>query len=137
MESKIANNTLISIESKDNISNLEVGIGPRLNQYCMDLFSTPPSCSKKLDSSEWTSEIETFTLPVFKYVSVCAFIKTSDNDLLNVLSKAQTDAAFIFSFNNPTTEMEIVLKEDCNADFCSLVNKIHIPKDLNLKIIRN
>ena len=125
-------NNLITIESKDYFRNLESNIGPRLNQFCIDLFRTPPSCKRV--QCGFSNDVTNVVVPQINYISVAAFIKRSPDDLQNVIEHANTDAAFLFTFNAPQTELEIVISPQCNPAFRTLLQMINIPNDLNLVI---
>lgn len=128
-------NIIVTIESKDYLSNLERNIGPRLNQYCVDLFNTSPQCYKT--GNAWYFNNQAIMMPQLLYVSVAAFIKSSEVDKGIVLNKANTDAAFIFSFAPNLTELEIVLKSDCNSVFKHLLEFVQVPPGLNFRIVQN
>ncbi|MBR6240216.1 MAG: hypothetical protein IKQ82_02040 [Lentisphaeria bacterium] len=130
---QLPNGILISIESKDYLSHLERNIGPRLNQYCQYLFSTPPSC-KRLIGSNWTDDVGRFVSPVLRYVSGSAFIETSNRDLSRVLQKANTDFAFVIDFSCQITTLKIVYRSSCPNQIRNLFRSIRIPSELNIRI---
>lgn len=125
---------LISIESKDYLRNLEANIGPRLNQYCKDLFATPPSCCKKSKMSIWNDEVGAFRHPALKYISGGAFITTATSDAEKVLDKAKTDFAFLISFSGEKTNVKIVYNKTCPQAIKDLFEQIQISDTINLSI---
>jgi rRNA maturation endonuclease Nob1 len=124
---------IITIESKDSLRNLEKNIGKRLNQYCIDLFKTPPSCTRETEGN-WSDQIGTFVLPDLTYVSVGAFLEKSDDDSRKALPHAKTDIAFLISFKGQTAIMKIKFATDCNIEIKKLLSNIKVPKELNLQV---
>lgn len=132
---QLADDYLLIIESKDTFAHLERGIGPRLIQYCAELFSSEPSCKRLHGCDKWTDMTEGFVLPELHYISGCAFIKKNETDLSQVLHQSQTDVAFLFSFDKNETLMEIIMSEKIICVMRTLLNCIHIPEGLKLRIV--
>lgn len=132
---QMAGEYLLIIESKDTFAHLERGIGPRLIQYCAELFSSAPSCKRLQGCESWTDMIDGFMMPELHYISGCAFIKKKESDLSQVLQQSQTDMAFLFSFDPNETLVEIIMSDKINSVIRTLLNRIHIPEGLRLRII--
>ena len=124
---------MLTIESKDYLRNLENNIGERLNQYCIDLFSSPPSCVRS-NGGEWSDHVDGFMLPTITYVSAAAFIETSFSDRSVALSHAQTDIILLVSFSNETATVRIKFGENCNPTARNLLSQIRIPSELKFKV---
>lgn len=130
---QVGENLVITIESKDYLRNLEANIGPRLNQYCVDLFSSQPSCVRD-QARQWSDHTDGFQLPEITYVSIGAFIETSYSDRNSALSHANTDAIFLISFAHETATVRIKFAPRCNAIVRSLLSTIALPEDLKIKV---
>ncbi len=124
---------VLTIESKDYLRNLENDIGERLNQYCIDLFSSPPSCVKST-GEEWSDHVDGFLLPTITYVSAAAFIETSLSDRNVALSHAKTDIILLVSFSNETATVRIKFGTNCHPTARNLLSQIQIPAELKFKV---
>jgi len=107
---------ILSIESKDHLANLESGIGPRLNQYTMDLLSTGLAQAKKLkDSVHWTQLIDIEALKnvtnEYSYFSAAAFMCRDDSTLEEASSKSDADIVIGFKFNDDKTTLYVKTRE--------------------------
>jgi len=131
---QVGDDTIVSVESKDYLKNLEKGIGLRLNQYCKDLFATNPSCRRDGDAG-WTDHIGSFVLPDLTYVSVGAFIEKSADDKRKVLSHAKTDVAFLISFDGDVATIRIKFAPKCNRMVKELLSDVTIPSSMKLQIV--
>ena len=127
--------TVLAIESKDVLSNIEQRIGPRLNRYCADLFGFMPSCVRS-PTGEWSDNVEGFELPDMTYVSACAFMecRNEGRKRVNVLSATKTDVAFAVSFNEDHTTIKIMFAKKCDEAVRSLFRDIRVPEGLKLKV---
>lgn len=126
---------IISIESKDHLRNLEKEIGNRLNQYCIDLFSSPPSCVKR-KKSEWTGNIINAKIPIMEYISGCAFIITDKTDMKKVLNHTKTDFAIGVEFVNDKTAISFSFSAQCPLAIKNLLTSINIPSDINMSLYK-
>jgi len=131
---QVGDDTIVTIESKDYLKNLENDIGPRLNQYCKDLFATNPSCRRN-DDAGWTDHIGSFVLPDLTYVSVGAFIEKSADDKRTALIQAKTDVAFLISFTGDIATIRIKFAPKCHRIVRELLSDVIIPSTMKLKIV--
>lgn len=129
-------NTVLAIESKNVLSNLEPHIGPRLSRYCADLFGFMPSCVR-IQNGEWCDKVGGFELPDITYVSACAFMECQNDGrkMGQVLSATKTDVAFAVSFNEDQTTIKIMFAKKCDKAVKSLLRDIRVPEGLRLKVV--
>ena len=122
---QIGSDIVLSIESKDFFRNLEKDIGPRLNGYCKELFSTQPSCVNSAGSSLWSDQTGHFALPDLKYVSASAFLLNNDNDILNALDSAKTEIVFGIQFKKDYTAIvKIALSDHIDTTVRQLIERL-------------
>ena len=126
--------TLMSIESKDSLRNLEKAIGPRLNRYCADLLSTPPSCAR-IGARPWSDEIGGFSLPDMAYVSAGAVLEKGDKDGQSAIRHAKTDVAFILSFDDDTAVVKVKFAKTCNEAVRKILSEVAVPKNLKMRVV--
>ena len=130
---QINENLVLTIESKDYLRNLENDIGERLNQYCIDLFSSAPSCVRNI-GGEWSDHVDGFLLPEISYVSAAAFIETAYSDRNIALSHAKTDLILLVSFSNEVSTIRIKFGRNCNTTIRNLLSQIQVPDGLKVKV---
>lgn len=124
---------VVTIESKDYLRNLEAEIGPRLNQYCIDLFSSQPSCVRPR-GGEWCDHTNNFRLPELTYFSIGAFLEASYADRTTAIEHANTDAIFLISFSHETAIIRIKFRQNCNQIVKDLLSRVTIPEGLKIKV---
>ena len=113
---------ILSIESKDFLSNLETNIGPRLNGYCRELFNSQPSCVKHIGTTSWNDDTNDFRLPNLKYTSASAFLLNHETDMSRALISAKTDIIFGVTFRrNYTAIVEVAFGESIDKDVAKLL----------------
>lgn len=125
--------TLMSIESKDSLRNLEKAIGPRLNRYCADLLTTSPSCAR-IGAKPWSNEVMGFSLPDMTYISAGAFLEKGDEDAPRAIRHAKTDVAFLLSFDDDAAVVKVKFAKDCNEVVRKLFRTVAVPKDLKMRV---
>jgi hypothetical protein len=133
----LSTNQLLCIESKDYLNALEKGIGPRLNQYCSELLSTPPSCKrrKNCDFEGWDDDIDSYIDSELEYVSAAAYMVSGDNDIDAGLRKSKCDIVFSVEFTTENITIIRVKKDGNKADeIIRLLQNIIIPNDIYLKL---
>lgn len=131
---QVESNGILTIESKDMLRNLERRIGPRLNQYCIDLFGFMPSCVRSADGM-WCDDVNGFVLPDLKYASACAFMVRSESDIAAALVNTSTDVAFAVTFNGEQTTVRICFSKDCELWVKNLFCGVSVPDGLKMKVI--
>jgi len=89
---KKAPTTLVVIESKEKLTEVEAGIGPRLSMYLEDLFAMPASVEAIVSKGDhcWAQSTEVMTAK-FKAITVGAGLSSSSVSLLTELKRTQTD----------------------------------------------
>jgi hypothetical protein len=92
----------LSIESKNNSSNLEDKIGSRLKSYISLLFKSQPMAFRK-DNVNWTLFEDTkFSIGKFKVFSGGAFCYKNEEEIKRALETKELDFILSFQFaNNP------------------------------------
>ncbi len=134
----LTKNQLLCIESKDYLQNLEQGIGIKLNQYCLDLLSTMPSCKrdKNCNFEGWDDEVSSYTDPRFDYISASAFIQKKDNELDIGLKKSGCDIVFSLKFTTGNKTIIYIKKGSSKADeIIRLLTSVVIPDTIHLELV--
>lgn len=89
--------TLIVIESKEFLKQVENDIGPRLVRYLTDLFKVPASVEYTHSNDSWTHSVEKVDTE-FNYVTVAAGIFKDEVTALSDLIRTKTDIAIGLKF---------------------------------------
>ena len=93
--------TLIVIESKDTLSNVEDKVGPRLKRYITDLFQVPSSVECSLGDGVWSHSKSKVEAP-FNYVTVAAGLFQGESNAWADSARTQTDLVIGVKFKeNP------------------------------------
>lgn len=107
---------ILSIESKDTLANLELNIGPRLNQYTRNLLSAGVAQAKRLkDSLQWSQIIDMEalreTIVDYRYCSAVAFTVNDENSLEQAMKKSNADISIGVRFTNISTTLYMKLND--------------------------
>jgi hypothetical protein len=107
--------TFLSIESKDNASDLDTNIGERLNNSLKELFANPPMACK-LKGKDWRLYMQKKThVSKFRTFPGGAFCYKTDNEIISELRAGNLDFVFAFEFQpvNQTSILHIKTTEQC------------------------
>lgn len=92
----------LSIESKKNARDLEEIIGPKLEWYVNDLFSSNPSASRSTRKDWRMYDSISFTMPKYEVITIGAFEYNGIDEMEYQLSRGKLDAIFAFEFGDET-----------------------------------
>ena len=125
---------ILSIESKNWLSNLESGIGPRLNGYCREIFKSRPSCRRWDGTQNWNDKTDDFRCPRLKFVSACAFLESGSSDLHNALVTAKTDIAIGIQFRrNYTPIVRFAFAKTLEKDVSAVFRGLHADESMQIE----
>ena len=105
----------LSIESKDNASDLDINIGKRLNTYLKELFASPPT-AYRLKGKDWQLYTQKKTpLIKFKTFSGAAFCYKNADEITPKMQAGSLDFVFAFEFKpvNQTSIFHIKTTGQC------------------------
>ena len=131
---------VLSVESKDYLSNLESNIGLDLNRYTKDLIGFEPNASRPINSriDEWTDDISSFNLPNLKYLSAAAYIEKSERDLNNAKIKSGCDIIMGVRFDDKGKAKLTISSNSLEGDNLVTYMKENLENNpFNFKVIFN
>lgn len=127
---------VLSIESKDYLSNLENAIGPRLNGYCRELFKSQPSCRRLANADAWDDKTDGFVCPPLKFMSACAFLESNPGDLGRALHSANTDIAIVVQFRrNYTPIVKLAFSKAVGDGMKALFRQLHSDASMQIEFL--
>ncbi|EGL54485.1 bsmI [Methylophaga aminisulfidivorans MP] len=91
---------ILSIESKETYRSVEKNIGPRLNQYLIDLLRGSASIERAHNDSVWKHSEHSLNLDHYTLASGVAFKMTHMDKLKEVYSKAGADLIMAIDFDD-------------------------------------
>ena len=127
---------LLSVESKENSTELESEIGIRLNRYLYDLLKTPANAERKSNSEKWNYSEYNLLKNDFLFASAVAFIRVKNDDIKIIEKKVKCDIIFEFYFyENGKCEIKISSFSELGNIIRDAINNIACPM-YNLKLIK-
>ena len=100
---------ILSIESKELASAVEVGIGPQLSRYIANLITSPASIERTTSDISWHHSSHQLNPSNFIFASAVAYISNSQEDINAVMLKASIDLILAYSFQNKGTSCNVRL----------------------------
>ena len=91
---------IIICESKDNIKQIETGIGPRLIKYVTQLAKSIPDVERSEVDKSWIHAKKHFDLTKFEFVSVAAGIVSNSTTLEEIATRGNADLVLGFDFKS-------------------------------------
>lgn len=89
---------ILSVESKETATAVEVGIGPRLSKYIANLITSRASIERTISTDPWRHSMHRLNPNSFVFASAVAFISSSQSDIDAVMSKAKADLILAYTF---------------------------------------
>lgn len=119
--------TFLSIESKNNASDLEKQVGKRMRQYLDDLFHSPPIAHKS-NSDVWKLYTSTeLPLKSYQIFSAGAFCYKNATELKDVIMQGKLDIVMAFEFKaeNAVSVLHLKVSKECEffTDFLMKIAK--------------
>jgi hypothetical protein len=119
--------TLVIVESKEKLMQVEDGIGPRLDMYLKDLFATAASVEKGInaDESSWCQSDEIMKCR-FKAITVGAGLYSPAVCLMDELKRTQTDMMIGVRFQKKPFKafLYVVTKGSSAGAIADLLDKV-------------
>lgn len=105
---------LLSVESKENSSDLEDNVGNGLKNYISHLMNFIPSCERLYNhgDGEWEKSSNVISFSEFDILSVAAYLKCSRQANDTVFANSNCDMLFIMDPKDFGWDVEIVTKTE-------------------------
>jgi len=121
------NIALIAIESKDNATDLDKGIGPRLSRYVSDLLKSQPNVMRE-SSKEWRLLKKKWKLKErITSLSGGAFCYRDESELSKVLKRGNLDFVLALEYESGGKVVLHILANEKARFLCGLITELAKP----------
>ena len=126
---------VLTVESKQNFSDLEPNIGPNLKAFVQELFDTETEVRKKSPKEDWTSIKPAVKAPKYPLLSLAIAADGNRVDLEAIIRDYDLDFAFAFSLEHENrAKVRVAAASRSKHLLAELTQKLLNDSDLDFEV---
>ncbi len=128
---------ILSVESKQNFSDLELGIGPNLKSFVTQLLTTETEVIQNPGEFEWSTAKPPIKAPIPPLYSIAIAVDGPQVNLDDVIQRNDLDFAFAFSLESRTqANVRVAAAQRATHMLAELVDALFTKSALDFKVCK-